>query len=117
MNTETIKKIIDFRDRRDWKQFHTPYNLAASISIEAAELLEIFQWSNSMDPGDLCPDDWNAVADEIADVTIYVQTLALDLGINIEIAVLKKLALNERRYPVAKCKGRSDKYTEYENEV
>ena len=109
MTNETIKAIIAFRDARDWARFHTVANLAQSISIESAELLELFQWGNSPTR--------EAIADELADIAIYLNTLAHDIGINMESAVLSKLALNEKRYPVAKCKGRSDKYTEYQDEV
>ncbi|MFA4972880.1 MAG: nucleotide pyrophosphohydrolase [bacterium] len=96
--------IIHFRNARDWKQYHTPRNLAASICIEAAELLELYQWAEEADK--------ERVAEEIADIYIYLITLAHDLNISVEGAVADKLAKNAKKYPVDKCYGRADKYTE-----
>jgi NTP pyrophosphatase (non-canonical NTP hydrolase) len=97
--------IIAFRNARNWKQYHTPKNLAASIAIEAAELLEIFQWVE-----DLPSDKRTAAAEEIADIYIYLATLAYDLDISIEGAVEDKLKKNGKKYPVDKCYGKADKY-------
>jgi NTP pyrophosphatase (non-canonical NTP hydrolase) len=89
---------------RDWGQFHTPPNLAKSISIDAAELLELFQWS----------DDANEarVRDELADVLTYCHLLAYRLGTEPEELILEKLAVTRSKYPAEKSRGRSTKYTE-----
>ena len=92
----------DFSDERDWGQFHTPENLAKSISIEAAELLECFQWSNEFDK--------NAVCEELADVLSYCIMMADELDVDIEEIVLDKLEKTKAKYPVDKAKGISDKY-------
>lgn len=96
------KEIINFRDERDWKQFHTPENLAKSISIESAELLEHFQWDNNF--------DINEVSDELADVLTYCILMADSLNLNIDEIVLNKLEKTAKKYPVEKCKGISKKY-------
>lgn len=101
---ELIKKIINFRDERDWKQFHTPENLAKSISIEAGELLENFQWDNDYDK--------EAVLDELADILIYCILLSDTLNADIKEIINNKIEKNERKYPVEKSKGSSKKYTE-----
>ena len=89
---ELIKKILKFRDDRNWKSGHTPSNLAKSISIEAAELLELFQWSDAFDKEKL--------ADELADVLIYSFTLADTIGLNIEDIILSKIKKNAKKYPL-----------------
>lgn len=97
------KKIIEFRDERNWNQFHTPENLAKSIAIEAAELLENYQWQN--------PDiDLENVKDEIADIFMYVLLFVDKYDFDIKEVVLEKLAKNEKKYPVSKAYGKSDKY-------
>jgi len=102
-----IEDIIAFRDARNWKQFHTPKNLAISIAVEAAELLELFQWTD-----ELPADKRTAVAEEIADIYIYLVTLAHDLCISIEGAVEDKLEKNGQKYPVSKSYGNAKKYNE-----
>lgn len=97
--SEELKK---FNEERNWGQFHTPENLAKSISIEAGELLECFQWDNSYDKSE--------VSDELADVINYCVLLADRLDINIEEVVLNKIKKNAEKYPVEKAKGKSDKY-------
>ena len=92
----------DFSDERDWGQFHTPENLAKSISIEAAELLECFQWS--------CEFDKTAVCEELADVLSYCIMMADELDVDIEEIVLDKLEKTKKKYPVDKAKGTSTKY-------
>jgi dCTP diphosphatase len=87
---------------RDWAQFHTPENLAKSISIEAAELLECFQWNADGDRG--------RVTEELADVLTYCLLLADRLGVDPDAIVLEKLALTRAKYPVDKSRGRSTKY-------
>jgi len=94
--------IVKFALDRDWDQFHTPENLAKSISIEAAELLECFQWDNNYKKEE--------VIDELADVVNYCVLLANKLDVDLEKIVLDKIAKNELKYPVNKAKGVSTKY-------
>ena len=102
---ETLERIKKFRDDRDWKQFHTPSNLAKAISIESGELLEEFLWDN---------DNFNLqnVKEELADVMIYCIHMANALDVNIEDIINMKMDKNEMKYPVEKAKGKSNKYTE-----
>ncbi len=102
---ELIKRICQFRDERDWSQFHTPENLSKSIVIEAAELLENFQWG----PEQRNPEN---VREELADVMIYCILMADQLDIDIIKAMHDKLDKNNKKYPVEKAKGSSKKYTE-----
>jgi len=95
-------KIDKFVNDRDWDQFHTPANLVKSISIEAAELLECFQWGD-----DFKIDD---VKDELADVINYCIQLASKLNLDIKQIVIDKMAKNEAKYPVEKAKGVATKY-------
>lgn len=87
---------------REWDQFHTTENLAKSISIEAAELLEHFQWSDAT--------DLDAVRLELADVLTYAYLLAAKLGVDPEEIILEKLEITDKKYPVDRARGRSDKY-------
>lgn len=102
---ELISEIIKFQKERDWKKFHTPENLAKSISIEAAELLEHFQWGKEYDSSE--------VADELADVLIYCFYMADAMDFDIEEIILNKMEKNAVKYPVEKSKGNSKKYTEF----
>ena len=105
MRKETIDKILKFRDDRDWKQFHNPKDLAISINLEASELLEIFQWSGE----DISIDGKEEkIREELADVVNYCVLMA---GLDLDEIVLDKIKLNEKKYPVDKAKGKSDKYT------
>jgi len=101
---ELIQRIKKFRDDRDWKQFHTPENLAKSIVIEAAELLENFQWNDDFDR--------KKVEEELADVMNYCFLLADCLSIDAIQNMHKKIDVNEKKYPVDKAKGSSKKYTQ-----
>ena len=104
MKQETIDRIRRFTSDREWEQYHTPANLAKSISIEAAELLECFQWS---------PDyDKEAAKEELADVMNYCIQLADKMGISIEDAIMEKIEKNAKKYPIEKSYGSSKKYTE-----
>ncbi|MBR7061449.1 MAG: nucleotide pyrophosphohydrolase [Clostridia bacterium] len=103
MNRETIDRIRKFTEDRDWDQFHTPANLAKSISIEASELLECFQWSDDNY-------DVDHVKEELADVLVYCRNLLDKLGLDEDEIVNSKMAKNEAKYPVEKAKGRADKY-------
>ena len=103
MRQETIDRIRKFTEERDWDQYHSPANIAKSIVIEAAELLECFQWSE---------DNYNLqhVKEELADVLVYSQNLLDKLGLDVDEIVNMKMAQNEKKYPVEKAKGSAAKY-------
>ncbi len=103
MKQETIDRIRKFTEDRDWDQFHSPANIAKSIVIEAAELLECFQWSEE-------EYDLQHVKEELADVIVYSQNLLDKLGLDVDEIVNMKMSQNEAKYPVEKAKGKSDKY-------
>jgi dCTP diphosphatase len=105
-------ELLDFAQVRDWEQFHAPKNLAMSLAIEAAEVMEHFQWSPADVALVLSADKRQAIALELADVMIYLLRLSTVLGVDLVDAVRKKVSINEQRYPVAKARGRSDKYDE-----
>jgi NTP pyrophosphatase (non-canonical NTP hydrolase) len=109
---EVLKRIRQFRDERDWMKFHDPKNLAVSISIEAAELLEQFQWKSATEVEKHVADHKERISDEIADVAIYLLELSDNLGINLESAIVAKLEKNAAKYPVEKARGVSTKYTD-----
>jgi len=111
---ELQQRLIEFRRERDWEQFHTPKDLAISLSIEASELLEWFQWKNDDEISlKLKSDKREELEDEVADVIAYLTYLCHDVGIDINKAVEAKIKKNAQKYPIEKVKGRSDKYTEY----
>ena len=101
-----------FASERDWGQFHSPKNLAASLSIEAAEVLEHFQWPTEEQSRQLDDAQRQAVGQETADVLLYLLQLADGLGIDLLQAARDKLALNEQRYPADKARGTARKYTD-----
>ncbi len=103
------EKIIEFRDLRDWKQFHDPKNLAEAISIESAELLENFLWKTCDDSKELSREAIVSIGEEIADIAIFLTILAHEMDLDIENIVNRKLQLNENRYPVETSRGRADK--------
>ncbi|MDD7016159.1 MAG: nucleotide pyrophosphohydrolase [Firmicutes bacterium] len=105
MNQNTIERIRKFTEDRDWDQFHSPANLAKSIVIEAAELLECFQWSDE-------EFDLQHVKEELADVMVYSQNLLDKLGLDADEIVNMKMTQNEKKYPVEKAKGNAKKYDE-----
>lgn len=105
---EVKREIIKFNEERDWGQFHSPDNLAKSISIEAGELLECFQWNNDFDKQEVC--------EELADVVNYCILLADKLDVDLEQIVLDKLEKTKIKYPVEKSKGTSKKYTKFGDE-
>lgn len=106
------KKVIAFRDDRDWKQFHNPKDVAISLVLEASEFLEHFQWKNNEEASEHVKNKKDDVGDELADVLYWVLLLANDLEIDLPIALEKKLAKNNAKYPVNKSKGSHKKYTE-----
>lgn len=105
MTEQTKNRIRKFVEDRDWSQFHSPANLAKSISIEANELLECFQWSDT---------DYNLqhVKEELADVLVYCQDMLDALNLNEDEIINMKMDMNEKKYPVDKAKGSNKKYTE-----
>jgi NTP pyrophosphatase (non-canonical NTP hydrolase) len=109
---ELVRAVLAFRDERDWRQFHNPKDLAISICLEAAELLERFQWKHSDEVAGFLADDDNRrrVGEEMADVLILLVSMADVLGINLVEAAHAKLAENARKYPVERAKGNAAKY-------
>ena len=101
-----INKLKQFRDKRDWQQYHNPKDLAVALSIEAGELLEAFLWKQSEEA------DIEKIKEELADVFAYALLLADKYDLDIEKIVLDKIAKNEEKYPISKSKGSSKKYTE-----
>ncbi|MDZ4655049.1 MAG: nucleotide pyrophosphohydrolase [Coriobacteriia bacterium] len=112
MLNELTQRIVEFRDERDWRQFHSPRNLAASISIEAAELLEVFQWSSDETVAEDVEKRRGEIEEELADVLIYALLLAHDTGIDPVAAIERKIAANDAKYPAEKARGSRAKYTE-----
>ena len=104
------QKIIDFRDCREWAQFHSPKNLSQALGIEAAELQEIFLWQTSEDSRNPCGGDRRRVESELADIYIYLTYLCHELEVDILQAVESKLMENESKYPVNKSRGSNQKY-------
>jgi NTP pyrophosphatase (non-canonical NTP hydrolase) len=105
-------ELRQFAADRDWEQFHTPKNLAIALSVEAAELLEHFQWLTPDESQRLPPDKSSAIRLEMADVLLYLVRLADRLGIDLAASAFDKIAINAKKYPVALSKGSSRKYTE-----
>ena len=109
MKQETIDMVLKFRDDRNWKQFHSPKDLAISISLEAAELLEIFQWSAD----DLCCENKkDKIKEELADVVNYCILMADACGLDLDEIVSEKVKRNSEKYPVELAFGNKAKYTE-----
>ena len=107
---ELRRRIIAFRDERDWRQFHDPKNLAEGLSVEAGELLEVFLWKPSGEAAELDEADRQRVREEAADVFMFLVYLSEAFGFDLLEATKEKLAVNGRKYPVEKARGRSDKY-------
>lgn len=104
------QKLRQFAQDRDWEQFHSPKNLATALAIEAAELLEPFQWLKEEESRKLNSSDAALVKEEIADVLIYLLRLADQLDIDLEVAVEEKMRLNAEKYPIDLAKGNAVKY-------
>jgi dCTP diphosphatase len=123
MGTSTAMETLDhlktrlreFAVVRDWEQFHSPKNLAMALIVEAAELVENFQWLTEEQSASLPLDKLAEVEQELADIQIYLIRLADRLNIDLEQAVNAKIELNERRYPAEKVRGSAKKYTEFDN--
>jgi NTP pyrophosphatase (non-canonical NTP hydrolase) len=111
---ELAGRLRAFAEERDWEQFHSPKNLSMALAVEAAELLEHFQWLTEQESLALPPARRDAVAEELADVFIYLVRLADRLGIALLEAARDKMAKNEMRYPAEKSRGHKRKYNEIE---
>jgi NTP pyrophosphatase (non-canonical NTP hydrolase) len=109
---DLTRKLRDFAAERHWEPFHSPKNLATALSVEAAELLEHFQWLTEEQSGQLAADKREAVAHEAGDVLLYLIQLADKLGIDLIAAAQRKLEINRQKYPVDASRGNSRKYTE-----
>lgn len=113
ISKETVELVTSFRDERQWKQFHNPKDLAISLSLEAAELLEIFQWS-----GDdlVCQDKIDKIREELADVLCYSILMADRCGLDMDEIIVNKMKKNGEKYPAEIARGSKAKYTELKGE-
>ena len=109
MKKETINQVLKFRDDRNWKQFHNPKDLAISISLEAAELLEVFQWSGS---DIVCEAKKDKIREELADVLNYCILMADACGLDMDEIIVEKIRRNNEKYPVEKARDSAKKYDE-----
>lgn len=109
---DLTKRIVDFRDARDWKQFHNGKDLAISLVLEANELLEHFQWKTEDDVKSFSVEKKGKIREELADVLYWILLMGHDLEIDISAALREKMEVNEAKYPVEKAKGKNLKYTE-----
>lgn len=109
MKQETINQVLRFRDDRNWKQFHNPKDLAISVNLEAAELLEIFQWSGS---DVVCEDKIDKIKEELADVLCYSILMADACNLDLDEIIQAKVKRNNEKYPVEKAKDCAKKYNE-----
>lgn len=107
------KKAIEFRNERDWKQFHNPKDMALSLVLEATEVLEHFQWKvTELEMSEYIKENKEEIGDELADVLFWVLTMSNDLGIDLKEAFARKIEKNIKKYPVEKSKGKHTKYTD-----
>ncbi len=111
-----VKKIINdikqFRDQRDWMQFHNPKDMAISLCLEAAEVLEHFQWKSLQEVQEYSKTHKDEIGEELADVAMYLLELTDNLGLDFEDIINKKLKKNNRKYPVKRTKGSHQKYNQ-----
>src|SRR5215475_11691787 len=114
--SELQRLVVKFRDERNWRQFHNPKDLSISLLLEAAELLEHFQWKNPSEVNSHVHGQKDAVAAELVDVLYWVLLIANDLEIDLPQAFRAKMAKNAAKYPVAKAKGKHKRYTELAGE-
>jgi NTP pyrophosphatase (non-canonical NTP hydrolase) len=103
------QRLRAFARERDWEQFHSPKNLSMALIVEAAELVEHFQWLTEQQSYQLAPAQWQEVEEEIADILLYLTRLADLLGVNLHDAALRKIEKNARKYPAAEVKGSAEK--------
>lgn len=114
---DIVLKISKFNSDRNWSQFHSVKNLSSALSVEAAELLEIFQWMKEEDSNNVSKDDLlkSRVEEELADIFMYLLQIAQKTEVNLADAVSRKMLINEAKYPVDKSKGNALKYTEFKD--
>ena len=111
LNTDKLtKRIVDFRNARDWKQFHNPKDVALSLVLEATEVMEHFQWKNKEEIEKYIKTNKNEIGEELADVLYWVLLMSHDLKIDVLDALDKKMKTNEAKYPVEKARGKHTKY-------
>ena len=113
---ELKARVAEFVSEREWQQFHTPKNLSMSIAIEAAELMEHFQWLTVEQSKGLGPEALGEIGEELADIVIYSLSLANVLGLDLAQTVRAKMEKNIRKYPKDKVRGKSHKYTYYQDD-
>ena len=109
---EMSERILRFRSERDWEQFHNPKDLALSLSLEAAEVLELMQWRNGDELRAHLAENSDRAGEELSDVLYWTLLLAHDLGVDLGAAFERKMRANEEKYPVGRAKGSAKKYTE-----
>ncbi|MBX3166977.1 MAG: nucleotide pyrophosphohydrolase [Candidatus Eremiobacteraeota bacterium] len=109
---ELTQAIKNFRDERDWRQYHHPKDLAVALSIEAAEVLEIFRFKSAAQIDAELPELKKALGHELADCLYFILLMASDCGIDMKQALQQKMAENAKKYPVERCRGKNLKYTE-----
>ena len=107
---DATRRIVEFRDARDWQQFHNPKDLAISFVLEATEVIEHFQWKSKEEIEKYIETNRSDIGEELADVLYWVLLISHDLGIDVLDALDKKIKKNEEKYPVEKAKGRHTKY-------
>ena len=107
---ELTEKIKKFRDERDWKQFHNPKDVALSLVLEAAEVLEHFQWKNYQEVDEYAKSNREEIGEELADVLYWVLLMSHDLELDIKEVLEKKIAKNEEKYPIDRARGKHTKY-------
>ncbi len=110
ISKSTLDELLTFREARQWEQFHTPKNLAIALSVEAAELLETFQWTKEDGVSAIDAKRLASVEDEVADIAILLTYLVHDLHLDLDMIVRTKLRLNDKRYPVERTRGNATKY-------
>ena len=109
---QVVERIRQFRDARDWQQFHHPKDMAAGLAIEAAELMELFLWKSEHEQAEIVETKREQIEDELADIGMFLLELADNLNVDLLTAIEAKIEKNAEKYPVEKSKGRSAKYTE-----
>lgn len=112
ISKETINKILEFRKKRDWNQFHTIKDLCLGIGIEVSELQEIFLWKTDVQIDNIKKDKIKTISEELADIFIFLTYITDDLGVDLNAAVNEKIRINEIKYPVSKSKGSNKKYND-----
>jgi len=112
LTPELVEALLEFRRARDWEQFHTVRNVVSALSVEAAELLEHFVWSNDQQAPHILEEHRAAITAEVADIAILLTYLAHDLSIDLQAVVSEKMTVNERKYPLEKSYGSNKKYTD-----